>query len=152
MASVIKTTLSEPLVTGPLLYILTRGPPNIRSALLRPLQSPLLSKNATTRLAALITALKILTTLGVLRRANQALNRLAWNNWHFGRPGAQFKFGPGKEEMVVITGGSSGFGYEMVKGFNRYARVVVLDVASFPEELARRECSFFFREQECGRG
>jgi all-trans-retinol dehydrogenase (NAD+) len=140
VTSTIKGTTHEPILTGVLLYILTRGPIHVRERLLRPFQTNLLAKNGSARLASFITILKILTSMGVVRRINAALNSLAWNNWRlFGRPGAPFKFGPEKEELVVITGGSSGFGYEMVKGFSIYARVVVLDISSFPPELARRK-------------
>ena len=136
----IKIATQEPLLTGTLLYALTRGPENIRSRLLEPFQNNLLAKNGVARLAAFITALKILTGVNVLKRLNQALNSLAWNNWSLGRSGAAFKFGPNKEELVIITGGSSGFGYEMVKGFSKLARVVVLDIQDFPPELA--SCQF----------
>jgi all-trans-retinol dehydrogenase (NAD+) len=117
----------EPLLTGALLYLLTRGP-------------NLLGTNGASRLASFITILKVLTALGVVRRINGALTSLAWNNWRvFGRPGAPFEFGPAKKELVIITGGSSGFGYEMVKGFAQHARVVVLDVSNFPPELSKSE-------------
>jgi all-trans-retinol dehydrogenase (NAD+) len=140
-SSTVKGALNEPLLTGALLYLLTRGPVHIRERLLQPFQSTLLAKNGAARLASLVTILKVLTGMGVLRKINAALNSLAWNNWQlFGRPGAPFKFGPGKEELVIITGGSSGFGYEMVKGFYKHARVVVLDISAFPPELAR--CKF----------
>ena len=132
----IKYAVKEPVLAGTLLYLLTRGPLHIRERILRPFQTNLLSKNGGSRLAAFIIILKVITGVGVLRRVNQALNSLAWNNWTLGRPGAAFRFGPGKEELVVITGGSSGFGYEMVKGFSKVARIVVLDVQGFPPELA----------------
>ena len=142
VSSTLKSAASEPLLTGALLYILTRGPSHIRERLLRPFRTNLLAKNGAARLASFITILKILTSVGVIRRVNGALNSLAWNKWRlFGRPGAPFKFGPGKEELVIITGGSSGFGYEMVKGFAEYARIVVLDVADFPTELESCEYS-----------
>jgi all-trans-retinol dehydrogenase (NAD+) len=142
MASTVVSTLTgamhEPLLTGALLYILTRGPVHFRQRLLQPFQTNLLAKNGAARLTTLITILKVLTGLGVVRRVNGALNSLALNKWQmFGRKGAPFKFGPGKEELVIITGGSSGFGYEMVKGFAKHARVVVLDVSAFPPELAK---------------
>ncbi|KAF2036262.1 NAD(P)-binding protein [Setomelanomma holmii] len=140
------SALHEPLVTGALLYILTRGPLHIRERLLRPFQTNLLAKNGAARIATLITILKVLTAVGVVRRINGALNSLAWNNWRlFGRPGAPFKFGPRKEELIIITGGSSGFGYEMVKSFSRHARVVVLDRAEFPQELARLSGVHFYK-------
>lgn len=137
LASGIKNAANEPILTGTLLYLLTRGPLHIRERLLRPFQTNILSTNGAARLATLITVLKVLTGVGVVKRVNQALNRLAWNNWTLGRPGAAFKFGPRKEELIIITGGSSGFGYEMVKGFSKVARVVVLDIQAFPAELAK---------------
>jgi all-trans-retinol dehydrogenase (NAD+) len=138
IVSVAKEAASEPLLTGALLYLLTHGPAQIRERLLQPFRSNLLATNGAARLASLITILKVLTSVGVVRRINGALNNLAWNNWKvFGRPGAPFAFGPGKEELVIITGGSSGFGYEMVKGFSKHARVVVLDISAFPPELAK---------------
>lgn len=134
----VRYTAKEPILTGALLYLLTRGPLHIRERMLRPFQTNLLGTNGASRLAKFITVLKVLTAVGVAKRVSNALNRLALNNWTLGRPGAHFKFGPGKEEIVVITGGSSGFGYEMVKGFSNKARVVVLDILPFPKELERR--------------
>jgi all-trans-retinol dehydrogenase (NAD+) len=141
VTSTIKGIVQEPILTGTLLYILTRGPLHVRERLLRPFQTNILAKNGGARLASFITILKVLTSMGIVHRVNAALNSLAWNNWRLlGRTGAAFTFGPEKEELVVITGGSSGFGYEMVKGFSKTARVVVLDISSFPPELAR--CKF----------
>lgn len=141
VVSTLKETASEPILTGALLYILTRGPSHLRERILGPFQTNLLAKNGVARLAVFITALKVLTGLGVVQRINGALNSLAWNNWKlFGRPGAPFEFGPEKKELVIITGGSSGFGYEMVKSFAYHARVVVLDVADFPPELSSSKC------------
>jgi all-trans-retinol dehydrogenase (NAD+) len=138
VVSTVKEAMHEPLLTGALLYLLTSGPPQIRERLLRPFRTNLLATNGAARLATLITILKILTSIGVVRRINGALNSLAWNNWRvFGRPGAPFAFGPRKEELIIITGGSSGFGYEMVKGFSKHARVVALDISAFPPELAK---------------
>ena len=147
-ASGVKKAATEPLLTGTLLYLLTRGSPRLRARLLAPFQSTLPVFTNTpagaARLANLITLLKLLTAAGVLRRANQALNRLAWNNWSLGRNGAEWRFGPSRREVVLITGGSSGFGYEMVKAFARHARVVVIDVVSFPPELEALEGVHFY--------
>jgi all-trans-retinol dehydrogenase (NAD+) len=138
LTDIVKKSATEPLLTGALLYLLTKGPAHIRERLLRPFQNNFLSRNGPSRIAYLITILKILTGLGVLKRANKLLNSLAWNRWALKRPGSAFQFGPGKEELVVITGGSSGFGYEMVKAFSQIARVIVLDVQAFPDELSQR--------------
>lgn len=130
---------SEPLLTGSLLYILTRGPPQIRDRVLAPFRDNLLAHNGVARVAAFVAVLKVLTSLGVVKSINNALNRLALNNWSFGRNGKEWKFGPKKEEVVVITGASSGFGYEMVKSFSKHARVVAIDISPFPEELKNCE-------------
>ncbi|KAF2750209.1 NAD(P)-binding protein [Sporormia fimetaria CBS 119925] len=141
----VKYVAREPVLTGGLLYLLTRGPPHIRERILQPFRNNLLSANGAARLASLITILKLLTAWGAVKKANKALNRLALNNWTLGRPGASFRFGNTKEEIVVITGGSSGFGYEMVKGFSKYARVIVLDVSPFPAELSRLSDVHYYR-------
>jgi all-trans-retinol dehydrogenase (NAD+) len=143
VTSALKNAVQEPILTGILLYILTRGPPHIRERLLRPFRTNVLAKNSAAKVASIILVLKVLTGVGVVRRISQALDKLSWNNWTLGRPGSQFKFGPGKEELVIITGGSSGFGYEMVKGFSKYARIVVIDIQAFPPELAERKRGLF---------
>lgn len=128
---------TEPLITAPLLYLLTRGPAHLRARILAPFRDSLLAHNGVARLATFITILKILTSLGVVKRIDAALTRLALNNWHLGRSGKEWKFGPKKEEVIVITGASSGFGAEMVKEFHEVARVVAIDIQAFPEELGK---------------
>lgn len=129
----------EPLVTGPILYALTKWPPHLREKLLQPFRNNLLSRDAANRISKIVLVLKYLFALGVARRLNQALNRLALNYWHLRPVGAPWEFGPSQKELIVITGGCSGFGYEMVKGFAGKARVLVLDVSPIPPELERRE-------------
>src|SRR5690242_17947723 len=98
VTALIKNAPSEPLLTGALLYILTRGPPHIRERLLGPFRGNILAgEKGITRLASFITVLKVLTAVGVVKKINAALNALAWNNWSLGRSGAPFKFGPNKE-------------------------------------------------------
>lgn len=135
----IATTISEPIVTGTLLYILTRGPIHIRERLLQPFRTNLLAKHGVSRITALVAILKVSFVLGVVSRINKALNGLALNGWALRRQGSPFEFGPHRKELVVITGGSSGFGYEMTKAFSKVARVVVLDVNAFPLELEKRK-------------
>lgn len=138
-SSTVKLLLEEPLLTGPLLYILTRGPPHLRARLLEPFQKNLLSKDAAQRLEKLTMILKVLFAIGVGKRLNALLNAVALNNWHaipWRKPGRPFVW-DGKTETVVLTGGASGFGYEMVKLFAGRARVVVLDVQELPNELTR---------------
>lgn len=133
---IVKYAAAEPLFTGSLLFALTRAPEQYRLKLLRLLQERGLSA---ARIATLIKSLKYLLAIGVARRANQTLNNLALNNWHLRKPGAPFQFGPRKDELVLITGGCSGFGYEMVKTFSKVARVVIFDVSPLPSDLEKRE-------------
>lgn len=138
-----QAVFNEPLVTGSLLYILTLGPVHIRERLLRPFRNNVLATNGASRLATIVAALKAFFILGVISRINKALNRLALNGWALKRKGAPFEFGPEKKELVVITGGSSGFGYEMVKAFSKIARVVSFDVNPLPAELEKCEFELF---------
>ncbi|RVX75506.1 hypothetical protein B0A52_00859 [Exophiala mesophila] len=131
---VVKYAAAEPLFTGSLLFALTRAPEKYRLKLLSLLQERGLSA---ARIATLVKSLKYLLAIGVARRANQALNNLALNYWHLRKPGAPFQFGARKEEIVLITGGCSGFGYEMVKSFSKFARVVIFDVLPMPAELEK---------------
>ena len=125
---------TEPTLTGALLYALTRGSPELKEKLLSPFATNLLATNGTIRLAKFISALKALFVYGLLVRTNSALNRFALNGWSLGKVGKPWNWN-GKEELVVVTGGCSGFGYEMVKGFAGKARVVVVDVSDLPKAL-----------------
>ncbi|KIY03121.1 uncharacterized protein Z520_01588 [Fonsecaea multimorphosa CBS 102226] len=130
--SLIHRASTEPLLTGTLLFALTRAPLKYRARLLKLLGDAGLSAE---RIVLLIKSLKYLLAIGLVRRLNQALTRLALNNWHvFTKPGAPFQWDQ-RTELVVVTGGCSGFGYEMVKGFSKHARVVILDISPVPEEL-----------------
>ncbi|KIV82193.1 hypothetical protein PV11_04320 [Exophiala sideris] len=126
---------TEPILTGSLLLALTRAPEKYRGPLLRFLNSKGVS-NA--HIALLIKSLKYLLAIGVLRKLNTALNLLALNRWHFSKPGTPFDFyATSKPELIVVTGGCSGFGYEMVKGFSKHARVIILDISPVPAELEK---------------
>ena len=113
IASGITKAATEPLLTGTLLYLLTRGPSNLRERLLA---LPLSPTNPAS-LATLLTLLKVLTTAGVFRRANQALNRLAWNNWTLGNNGAAWSFGPSRR--VRVRDGEGFFGARARGGHRR---------------------------------
>ena len=128
---------TEPFFTGALLAALTRAPLQYRSRFRKLLGDAGLSPE---RIALLIKSLKYLLAIGVARRINQSLNKLALNGWKlFGKPGAPFEWSAvNKSEIVVVTGGCSGFGYEMVKGFAKHAKVIVLDISPIPEDLKKR--------------
>jgi all-trans-retinol dehydrogenase (NAD+) len=137
--NILRYSAAQPAITGALLYALTRGSPELKEKLLGPFRSNLLATNGTYRLSKFIDLLKALFAIGIIKRVNSALNRLALNAWSLSKPGTPWKW-DGKTELVVVTGGCSGFGYEMVKGFQGKARVVVLDVNELPKELASCKC------------
>lgn len=133
--TLVRYAATEPVLTGSLLLALTRAPEKYRGPLLRYLHGKGVSSQ---QIAILIKTLKYLLALGVLRKVNNALNRLALNHWHLTKPGTPFDFDrTTKPELVVVTGGCSGFGYEMVKGFSKHARVIILDISPVPPELER---------------
>ena len=140
-----KYTANEPLLTGPLLYILTRGPPHIRERLLSTIRSRT-THLTNDRLQLTVKVLKVLFTLGVVGRLNNALNALALNGWYlpYLKPMSKWKW-DGLTETVIITGGCSGFGYEMVKGFSGKAKVVVLDVTDLPKEFEDLPEVYYYR-------
>lgn len=147
--ALVRYAATEPLLTGGLLAALTRAPLQYRARILRLLSDAGLSNE---RILLLIKSLKYLLAIGVARRVNQSLNKLALNHWNFfGKPGTPFNWSAvNKTELVVVTGGCSGFGYEMVKGFSKHARVIILDISPVPEELKRRVfCSGFVTDVIC---
>ncbi|KAK5081746.1 hypothetical protein LTR05_007882 [Lithohypha guttulata] len=137
--TLLQATANEPLITGPLLYILTRGSADIRQRLLNlPYVRKLFERNGGERLALAIKTLKVLFVLGVIKRLNQGLNRIALNGWQLPGTNNRARWNwDGRTETVVITGGCSGFGYEMVKGFARKAKVIVIDVSELPAEFEK---------------
>ncbi|KAJ4355977.1 uncharacterized protein N0V89_004002 [Didymosphaeria variabile] len=142
---VLRRVMDEPAVTGPMLYILTRGPAHIRERLLQPFRNNFLAKNGAARTTVIINLLKVYFAIGVFRRISKALNCLALNGWALTRQGEPFAFSPAKQELVVITGASSGFGYEMVKAFAKVARVVAFDVNDLPPDLETLPGVHFYR-------
>lgn len=129
----------DPIITGSLLLALTRGSPKLQSTLLRPFDNNILSKNRATRLATAVTVLKVLFSLGLINRINKFLNYCAFNNWYIHpnrRPGPAWQFGGvGDKEIVLITGGCSGIGAQLVRDFAGKAKIVVVDISDLPEEF-----------------
>ena len=137
---VVRYLASSPLLTGPLLYLLTGAPADIRERALAPLRPYLLSKDADARIAVTVRILKVLFAIGIGGKINQLLDRLAQNYWYLRRPGAPWRFGDAQNsELVLITGGCSGFGYHTAKALSSKARVIVLDISDCPEDLERRK-------------
>lgn len=121
----------EPALTGPLLYLFSKKPELFRQHVLR--RYPRLENET------ILKTLKWLVALGVGRKLNDLLNRWALNNWQFTSK-ANWDW---PEEIVVLTGGSSGFGEKVAEGLAKKGlKVVVLDIQGLPASL--KQCTLCF--------
>ncbi|EXJ59514.1 uncharacterized protein A1O5_12139 [Cladophialophora psammophila CBS 110553] len=116
MVSIFKGAALEPLFTGVLLCALPRLPPSLLerlpASLCDVIQSPQTAK-----------ALTLLLILGILKRTNGVLSRLAINNW------TRSNRWDGSKELVVVTGGASGIGEKVTANLaTRGVKVIILDV------------------------
>lgn len=127
--------ITEPLLSGGLLLLLTKTPPGIRSNILQ-IPQGLSSK----RLSMVTVTLQVLLAVGLLARLNQALNWWARGHWCLRLQGQAWDFS-GEKETAVVTGGSSGFGLLMARKLSRTCRVAVVDVQTPPEDLLDSEYS-----------
>ena len=140
----IKNAAFEPVLTGPLLYLLTRGPEpyrqRVRDVLLRPISSADYSTNLV-RAEYLIKTLKWFFALGLASRVNGVLSAWAANHWRWTKQGVPWDFDERtKKEIAVVTGGCSGFGLLISKGLAERCKVVVMDVQDLPEDL--KSCEY----------
>ncbi|KIW10923.1 hypothetical protein PV08_10222 [Exophiala spinifera] len=146
----VKQSLLSPLITGPLLLYASLNPtvlskipwPPARSTLPLPFRIPFTTTNSITlRADPPLRALRVLFGIGVVIHLNRFLNRLALNYWHVKKQGVPWSFDTEGEgaETIVITGGCSGFGREMVKMFaaQTKANIVVLDIQELPDDLEK---------------
>lgn len=142
MGSLISYTAFEPLFTGPLLYLLTRAPPDVRARLADALPS-LPSQLRLISQPALITTLKWLFGLGITRRANAVLNRWALNKWQLSETGEKFDY---PNEVCVITGGSGGIATEVIKRLAPLGmKIAIMDLQPPPEAIQRFDNVHFYK-------
>lgn len=120
----IRLALFDPRVTAPLLVAFLYYPDRLRS-LLPPSLRPLVSSRAVIRI------LSVLLGLSILRGVNAKLSQWSANNW---KKDAKFVK---SQELVLISGGTSGIGKLMAEGFaRRGVKVVILDLNP-PKEVLR---------------
>ncbi|RFU27582.1 hypothetical protein B7463_g8750, partial [Scytalidium lignicola] len=106
---------TSPVITGALLYGILYQPEKLLSILPEKLR-PLVTSSR------LITVLKGLLALGIIGKASNKLSDLTVNNW---KGAAKFIK---SQEIVLITGGSSGIGAAMAKQFSKHGvKVIILD-------------------------
>jgi hypothetical protein len=111
-----KLAVSDPRVTGALLLALIYYPEKLQSLLPPKVYSVVASPR-------FIQALKVFLGFGVLKSVNNKLSQYVVNNWM-----RDAKFVK-SQEIVLITGGSSGLGLGMAQEFSKLgAKVVVTDV------------------------
>ena len=121
----------EPLVTAPLLLVLLKGPENVREKLIGLLKTTPGLRNI--ELNTVISVLKGLLAYGVVSYTNSFFNNFALNRFRLTKDGTSWNW---PNEIVLITGGSSGFGKLMTEKLaSKVKKVVVLDVQSPPKEF-----------------
>ncbi|KAF7896052.1 hypothetical protein EAF00_006067 [Botryotinia globosa] len=121
----------DPKLTGLLLVALQYYPDKLRSIIPTKIHPYIYS-------TAFIRALKVLLTLGIVRGINNKLSQLVLNNW---KSNAKFIK---SQEVVLITGGSSGIGESMTREFSsKGVKVVVMDVN--PPKMPFPSNVFYYR-------
>ncbi|KIX07166.1 uncharacterized protein Z518_01819 [Rhinocladiella mackenziei CBS 650.93] len=143
--TIIDNTLLSPFITGALLFYIKRNPSALDKlpwfpdlTLTLPFRLPLNIRNSVTLHASPpLKTLKFLFGLGLVLYVNRFLNRLALNYWHLQKQGVPWDFQAEGKETILITGGCSGFGREMVQMFAEQTRanILVLDIQDLPADM-----------------
>lgn len=137
---VLSKPLFEPLITGPLLYLVSRGPDQIRIPILVGLSKLPIDIDT----EKVVSVLKWLFAIGAIGKINTWLNELALNHW---RLFANKKAWNWNKELAVVTGGSSGIGKVIVEGLdNAGVKVAVIDIQPLPKDLEKSESVKISRE------
>jgi len=132
----LRLSLRNPLVTGPLLFALTYYPQKVTQLLPPKLQSIVTSNGFFSFLAAGL-------AISVIRQVNNWFSQRVLDNW---KPAA--KFNP-SQELVLISGGSSGIGEMMAKDFaKKGAEVVILDVNPPKKALRKSTAKLYLKTKD----
>ncbi|KAJ6193635.1 hypothetical protein J3E72DRAFT_13898 [Bipolaris maydis] len=119
----------NPIVTTALLWILTKGPLQLR----RQLTTRIPALRDPTQYARIVKALKVCLALGAAKVLNKQLNHVALNSGRLRSDKARWNW---NREVAVVTGGCSGIGELVVKKLiNNNVRVAILDIRQLPPSL-----------------
>jgi all-trans-retinol dehydrogenase (NAD+) len=127
---IIAQTVLHPLLTGPLWFLLTAAPANIKEPVIQSLRQHVSAETLTRA----ISVLKWLTILGVGRWINNALSVLAQNNFRLRSEKHRYNW---PKEVAVVTGAAGGFGRLMTLDFaSRGINVVAVDIVDkLPKDM-----------------
>jgi all-trans-retinol dehydrogenase (NAD+) len=122
----------NPVITAALLWVLTKGPPQLRSQL----TSRIAALRDPKRHEQILKGLKWCLALGVAKLYNKQLNHIAMNAGRLQADKARWEW---SKEVAVITGGCSGIGELVAKRLlDRGIKVAVLDIQELPRSLLDR--------------
>jgi all-trans-retinol dehydrogenase (NAD+) len=129
LSAPLRLALFDPRVTGPLLVALLYYPEKLRELLPERVHLLITSR-------AVIRTLSVLLGLSILRGVNGKLSQWSANNW---KKDAKFVK---SQELILISGGTSGIGKLMAEEFaRRGVKVVILDLN--PPKAALRKFFHF---------
>jgi hypothetical protein len=122
-------------ISGPLLYLLTKGPVALQERLLQYLP-------ANTSKEKLTKYVRWIFLLSATGQINTLLSAWARNNWLLSEPGEKFGARGWDKEIVVITGGSMGIGQETIRKLQaKGLKIANLDISE-PTEQCKYISSF----------
>ncbi|KAK4541955.1 hypothetical protein LTR36_007155 [Oleoguttula mirabilis] len=132
MASLISKVPLNPLLTAPLLFLLTLAPENIRQRTIQQLRQYVSKKS----IAKAITTLKWLTALGLARWLSNYASQLAQNNFRFASEKHRYNW---PQEIALITGAAGGFGSLMSKDLaSKGVTIIAVDIApALPPDMQK---------------
>ncbi|SPJ73365.1 related to a retinal short-chain dehydrogenase/reductase [Fusarium torulosum] len=131
----------SPLLSGPMLLATIYAPAAVNNALAS-IAERLPEQIAVTLDLVIVRKIVIAWfALGVLRAINRFLNTMAHNSWRVKAAGDW----DWKNEIAVVTGGSSGIGLSIVQKLTAMGvRVAVFDVQDLPKELQANQRVHFY--------
>ncbi|TVY75280.1 Dehydrogenase RED2 [Fusarium oxysporum f. sp. cubense] len=134
--------LLSPLLSGSLLAAATFAPDAVNNALASIAAKLPEQASHTLELTIVKKILYIWLSLGIVRTINRFLNTMAHNSWRM-RAASGWDW---KNEIAVVTGGSSGIGLSIVEKLAAMGiRVAVFDVQDLPKQLQANSRVHFYR-------